>query len=755
MPSTYSVMLSLSELRPAVTAEVELSIAIGVFDSPGSLRFVTPPKGITVALEQRGRGRLDLPAQVMFPGGTSEIRIRVRPLMSGNLDLRASSTYQPPGSRVLSPPPIRGRIPNAYIAPVLPIPAAGACTLGAAAPGSATERWRNWHGNIRKNVRVSAPGTLQELVAAIQSAERAGARIGVEGSGWSFSNCVVAPDTAVVLRTENLRGELSSVLPAALHPSLSGSARRFHHVEAGMKIHQLNCALSAVGQAMPSLGGSRGQSIAGVIGTGVHGSNVDQAPIADSVCAIHLVGPGGQEWWIEPETDHITNPLAMQALRADGTLCANIRIVYSDDLFNSVLVSMGCAGVIYSLVLRARTAFRLQTTTSNHTWGEMRSYINTRIVTGRNLPVYAEINFNTANGSCILTERVRSPRMVATDRGSLPPPSNIATIAFAIGLLGPIGFATFLAAVGDYIARTTAEIAAKQSVDLVVPGLGSYLSASAMQEALDTVVEANELLGRLGLAAVDPHNEDNIASLLPVAVNLIWKIGFFVVEGRRLVDLLQSEITKGQRPEGVSHEPSYVAMTGQPLCPADGTQTHPATERLVESFEYAIPASRAVEFTERIHAIVRELRQSPDALIVNVNLRFTRASRALLAMQQFDRTAHLEIYTFRGMDGNSRFHRRLFDLAREFRAIPHWGQLHEAAVDATTLFGEKLAVWQWAMNHIATSSAGDPTTFWTAFARERGLLNFAPGVRMHPAVMRAILRGAPGGLFIRPVPLMP
>jgi FAD/FMN-containing dehydrogenase len=107
---------------------------------------------------------------------------------------------------------------------------------------------------------------------------------------------------------------------------------------------------------MPTLGGSRGQSLGGVLGTGVHGGDLKLPPIADAVRAIHLVGAGGQEWWIEPERDSITNPLQMAALRDTGVLCPSIRIVYDDDLFNATLVSMGCAGVIYSVVLEVRTA---------------------------------------------------------------------------------------------------------------------------------------------------------------------------------------------------------------------------------------------------------------------------------------------------------------------------------------------------------------------------------------------------------------
>ena len=67
----------------------------------------------------------------------------------------------------------------------------------------------------------------------------------------------------------------------------------------GITIHDLNDALDGMGLAMPTLGGANGQTLAGAFSTGTHGSDVDLPPIADGVRAIHMVGPGGQEWWLE------------------------------------------------------------------------------------------------------------------------------------------------------------------------------------------------------------------------------------------------------------------------------------------------------------------------------------------------------------------------------------------------------------------------------------------------------------------------
>ncbi len=140
-------------------------------------------------------------------------------------------------------------------------------------------------------------------------AERAGGSLKAIGSGWSDSGAEVDDSTTHVINTDLLTGILSStsisnpptaLIPFALKDDLQPRARYFVEVKAGTKVHDLNCLLDAmkdsngVGLAMRTLGGSNGQSIAGAISTGTHGADVNMQPIADSIYAIHLVGPGGK-----------------------------------------------------------------------------------------------------------------------------------------------------------------------------------------------------------------------------------------------------------------------------------------------------------------------------------------------------------------------------------------------------------------------------------------------------------------------------
>jgi FAD/FMN-containing dehydrogenase len=72
-----------------------------------------------------------------------------------------------------------------------------------------------------------------------------------------------------------------------------GVAMRLIHVESGIKLYELNDLLDKLGLALITMGGSSGQSLAGVLSTSAHGMDIDRGPIPDMVRAIHLVAPGG------------------------------------------------------------------------------------------------------------------------------------------------------------------------------------------------------------------------------------------------------------------------------------------------------------------------------------------------------------------------------------------------------------------------------------------------------------------------------
>lgn len=626
--------------------------------------------------------------------------------------------------------------------------------------GRDAETFVNWFGNIRRSVRVARPATLAELVEAVRAAEREGAKVGTMGSGWSYTDCVVsAPDTNLMIDTsalqrpitrvvpEALRESIVSVVPAALQTQLDGVMgpspsvdARLIHVEAGLKIHRLNCILDTqeTPLAMPTLGGSNGQSIAGAISTGTHGANPNMPPIADFVRAIHLVGPGGQQWWIEPSSRPITDPERIRALMQRGSLDPCLRLRYDEDLFFACLVSAGCAGVIYSVVIETIQAHRLTSTTSVTRWSEARTWIErTLIEPATPEPWFTEIVVNPTRAAWITT---RDPVAAPPDE---PTRSDDTALDALLVLLFGSAIATGPAGVGALVGLGTGAVAT------VVGALPFYFLRRISEIGPQfwrwgEIVDEIELIERLIRTLEDitriistEGDEQVVADAIPGLLNVLWQVGFYVVEGRNIVEQAQNLFTvlETRRP-GTTTQRSYTAMTGQSDCPARlrdhrPPPDHSPFERLIHSSEYALPADRTLPFVEDLLGAADGMRGGNDAFILNLAIRFTTATGALIGMQQFERTGHVEVYTARGLAGNAALHAHIDRIARDHSAIPHWGQFHEVLAAGGGLAGffgapplfPDLARWREAMNTVATVHGGRPNTFRHGFAIDRGLLS--------------------------------
>jgi hypothetical protein len=261
------------------------------------------------------------------------------------------------------------------------------------------QTWNNW-GIIDLTTttkgQLFTPSLFQptnpyEIASAIQQAESAGETIRALGSGWSFSDAVlpqpspipsaevaqieiletvgfILPDAwnqfGYAIDTTGFASSLQAFLPGVLLPGVNAGSLFF--VEAGIKVSDLNVLLDSQMPrvALATMGGSAGQSLAGAISTGTHGGDFDRAPLADSVRAIYLIGAGGIHHWIEPAAS-ITDPNQINATFP----CISVdNCHYDDDLFHAALVSMGCMGVIYALVIDVVPQYALVQVNFWSTW---------------------------------------------------------------------------------------------------------------------------------------------------------------------------------------------------------------------------------------------------------------------------------------------------------------------------------------------------------------------------------------------------
>ena len=230
--------------------------------------------------------------------------------------------------------------------------------------------WFNWAGLAGGNVETFyEPASLPDIVGIVQDAQAArsaratkrrsrpeGKGIRVVGSGWAFEDIAYSPDVMVSLA--RLNSVLSYVTDpergALLLPTVSGG-RTLVHVEGGMKVATLNAQLAARSLAMPTLGGSNGQSIVGALSTSTHGGDFDEPPFCDLIHAVHLVGADGQEYWIERASYPITSNERLGRVLP----CPDTLVVRDDEAFDAVAVGLGRFGLIYSVILEAVPAYSL------------------------------------------------------------------------------------------------------------------------------------------------------------------------------------------------------------------------------------------------------------------------------------------------------------------------------------------------------------------------------------------------------------
>jgi L-gulono-1,4-lactone dehydrogenase len=181
--------------------------------------------------------------------------------------------------------------------------------------------WRNWAGDQTCTpFERLRPRRIEEVAEAIGAAVAAGRKVGIAGSGHSFTEAAMTDGTMIDL------GALSGVIDADRESGLV-------KVGGGTVIAQLNEELSGLGLAMENLGDIDRQTIAGAISTGTHGTGARLRNISSQVEAMELVLADGSVRELDAKRD----PDPLRAAR----------------------VSIGALGAISTVTLRCLPAFTL------------------------------------------------------------------------------------------------------------------------------------------------------------------------------------------------------------------------------------------------------------------------------------------------------------------------------------------------------------------------------------------------------------
>ena len=572
---------------------------------------------------------------------------------------------------------------------------------------AATEYWEPEHSAAHVN------DGLEQLVHVVARAADEDQPIHAIGSGWAFED--LAKSDGWVVSLHNLDHQLEYVVGdggAALNDLWRGRqadptyAGVLVHVEAGIRIATLSELLHAQGLALPTLGGSNGQALAGVISTSTHGGDWQQPPFPDLVKAIHLVTDGGRELWIERASDAITSDDRLTPVLP----CSDAEIVRDDRVFDAALVACGRFGVLYSFVLEARRSLRVVEVVTTPTRSEVLQALRHGVESGTLFqplfdllstatrpaglddatgePYFLQVLFSSQNPEDVWMHR-RFETTVASDIPAPeppPPPGTVHVTAtgsdhdLAVDIVAAANAALLAAAMAVGVVPIAGPIAA-----LYITGVAAYFNG---------VIASREFtLGSVVAAALDALWK------VPAASHAIPGLNFSVIDGR-----FRPVIEHGRR--GPHH-----LITSGTRSDSDSTSYRAASIELV----FDATTTDYLDFLDEILPVAPSFQQAGY-----VSLRPSRASKALLSMHGVSgsHAMSIEISSLQGLPGNAEWmayvHRRA--VARGGR--PHWGQYNKLdAFDVAMLFGSSLNEWREALLQVS----GTSTRFSNEFSRSRGL----------------------------------
>jgi hypothetical protein len=233
---------------------------------------------------------------------------------------------------------------------------------------------RKWASYLRFQtvdaLEIYQPKTLGHLKSIMQVADETRCKVRAIGSGHSFSEIGVTDDIFVQTHKYSALLPLTPAVRRRRFKEAHQDARtsKLVEFEVGITIIELSKALEKDGLALANQGTYDGQTFWGAVSTSTHGSGVTRQPFPDMVLSVVLVTEGGRAVRIEP-ADGVTQPRGWSEPGID-------ELIQNDDLFYAVICSMGCMGIVYSAIIKARPMYWLNEWTFIATWSDVKAELS-------------------------------------------------------------------------------------------------------------------------------------------------------------------------------------------------------------------------------------------------------------------------------------------------------------------------------------------------------------------------------------------
>ena len=210
---------------------------------------------------------------------------------------------------------------------------------------------------------------LQGILDTIAHAR--GTRVRAFGSKWTFNNMSYVNESMV--DSTGLNYCQIGMNSSYLKDPFVELADRLVFVQAGVRIKELNRALTDKRLALFTSGASDGQRIAGALSTGTHGSRFEYGGMEQMIRAIHIVTHGDRHVLLQGEA--VVN-------QEFATYLGGATLIQDEKLFNAAKVCFGSCGIIHGYVLQAEPLYLLRKLTKKYSYAEISDTLNTLDVSG-------------------------------------------------------------------------------------------------------------------------------------------------------------------------------------------------------------------------------------------------------------------------------------------------------------------------------------------------------------------------------------
>jgi hypothetical protein len=508
-------------------------------------------------------------------------------------------------------------------------------------------------------------------------------------SGWNLPGM----DTGAIIDMRGLASSLQLGLEAILSPAAKKAVARgkhFFHVEAGITLADLEALLDHESPRLAlKAAGAPGATLAGALATGTHGAEFQWTLMVDTVRAIHLVGPGGEEWWIEGD-ESIANHKALQArypkidnahfIAGHWNAIAGLT---AQDVLNAVIVSMGTIGVVYSVVLEVFPQFGIQQIIKRTSWETLVRAAGTSTV----LLAAGDAGANAAMLQALLNGKVNGTGIGAAEN------------VYADLAINPFNLDCWV---------TNRRVTAELPIDANAPslGIGDYLNAVSTSLGADSqsVVFNSAMIGRLfDFLKYDTDVPTNLGHDIGDVNSGTGLLGFVTqfpdLLTAALATVTVQAVANADGPNPAYNSPNFLGslLTGV-LNAVQGTIDSDLSDHTDigsksgsvgwgggmpgRGLEIAIDPEKAFTFLQKV--LIEDVMNGimigqNKPLLGYISVRICQSTKTLMGMQQFTPlTAMIEVVGYRSPEANAvidEIQRRVIALNANtgLRAMLHWG----------------------------------------------------------------------------------